>query len=264
MKSSTPARYIAYAASMIPEPQSPRGRPSPIALQPIAPVSGSNETCSIAPSIARIPDEQPPPSKAGPEAHEVQARHSAHPSTISPFVPRSTRSETSSEAQSPAVSRSPTTSPPTNRLIAGRQVTGVPAGTGSPSSPASNRTNPRSTGASTSSSGDGSRPAASQVMTVLPASTTSATAAGETPATAVAARTTRSIDSAAARRRVSRPASFRPNAHRVRSSSPHVICRLRAAPVAATRPVARSDERPDDGRGPEVDGEAVERPRRSA
>ena len=201
-------------------------------------------TASIAPAMARMPQEQPPPSKAGPEAQEVQARHSAHPRTISPFVPRSTRSETSSAAQSPAVSRSPTTSPPTNLLIAGRHVTVAFGITGSPSSEAGNRMLARSTGASTSSSGEGSRPAASQVMTVLPASTTSAIRPVSTPASRAASRITALMDSPAARRRIPRPSSFRPSAIRVRSSSPHVICRFSAAAVARTAPVERSATAP--------------------
>ena len=70
-------------------------------------------TLSIAPLVARMPQEMDPPSKAGPAEAEQATRKSRLPKTTSPLVPMSSSSAISSlwcmpEARIPAVISPPT------------------------------------------------------------------------------------------------------------------------------------------------------------
>ena len=68
---------------------------------------------SMAPSVARMPQEMSPPSKAGPAEQAQLIRNSLLPNTSSPLVPRSMNRAISSlfhsiDANAPAVMSPPT------------------------------------------------------------------------------------------------------------------------------------------------------------
>ena len=76
-------------------------------------VSLSMEQESMAPSVARMPQEMSPPSKAGPAEHAQLIRNSLLPNTSSPLVPRSMNSASSSLFQSMDANAPAVMSPPT-------------------------------------------------------------------------------------------------------------------------------------------------------
>ena len=101
--------------SMMPLPQRPTGfcPASPMMPKVGCMVSRSITQDSIAPSVARIPQEMSPPSKAGPAEQAQDIKKSRLPNTISPFVPRSIKRDSSSlfqimPAKVPAVMSPPT------------------------------------------------------------------------------------------------------------------------------------------------------------
>ncbi len=120
-KSKMPTENISAVASMMPDPQMPFGSVSPITVYSASKDAGSILTCSIPPCIPRIPNLMPSPSKAGPDAQEHDTSQLLFPKMISPLVPMSTRSDTSSESYMPEAITSPTASPPRNLLTLGRQ-----------------------------------------------------------------------------------------------------------------------------------------------
>ena len=101
--------------SMMPEPQMPTGfcPASPTMLSVGSMVSLSMTTASTAPSVASMPQEMSPPSKAGPAEQAQDIMKSRLPKTSSPFVPRSMNSENSSLSQIRLVSAPAVISPPT-------------------------------------------------------------------------------------------------------------------------------------------------------
>ena len=108
-----PTRSSSAMASIRPDPQIPTGFPPPTTLYSAIWPSGLSEICSMAPVVARMPQVIPPPSKDGPAEAEQHTSQSEFPMTSSPFVPRSIRSERSSESVMPVTRTSATTSPPT-------------------------------------------------------------------------------------------------------------------------------------------------------
>ena len=76
-------------------------------------VSRSMVQASIAPSVARMPQEMSPPSKAGPAEQAQLIRKSRLPNTISPLVPRSMNRDSSSLFQIMLISVPAVMSPPT-------------------------------------------------------------------------------------------------------------------------------------------------------
>ena len=76
-------------------------------------VSRSMCTDSTAPSVARMPQEMSPPSKAGPAEQAQDIIKSRLPNTSSPFVPRSMNRENSSLSQMRLAKAPAVISPPT-------------------------------------------------------------------------------------------------------------------------------------------------------
>ena len=108
-----PVRSISEIASIMPEPQMPRGLPPPMTRIDGSRVTGSIITDSIAPGVALMPHLMPLPSKQGPAEQAAVMIHSLLPIAISPLVPMSMNSASSSlrvifDASTPA-----TMSPPT-------------------------------------------------------------------------------------------------------------------------------------------------------
>ena len=108
-------RYSSAITSMMPLPQIPTGFwPSLPTMDNVgSSVSRSMVTASTAPSVARIPQEMSPPSKAGPAEQAQDIMKSRLPNTISPLVPRSMNRENSSLSQMRLVSVPAVISPPT-------------------------------------------------------------------------------------------------------------------------------------------------------
>jgi len=106
-----PRRNIWAMRSMRPEPHIPRGR-----LFPMMVMSMSVSVIlmvSMAPPMARMPQDTSPPSNAGPAEVEHPTSHSLLPSTTSPLVPTSIRRDSSSRRCRPERSMSAVISPPT-------------------------------------------------------------------------------------------------------------------------------------------------------
>ena len=74
---------------MMPLPQMPAGAAPPTTVMEGSMVSLSMVQASTAPSVARMPQEMSPPSKAGPAEQAQLIRNSLLPNTSSPLVPRS-------------------------------------------------------------------------------------------------------------------------------------------------------------------------------
>ena len=74
---------------MMPLPQRPAGAAPPTTVMVGSMVSLSMVQASMAPSVARIPQEMSPPSKAGPAEQAQLIKNSLLPKTSSPLVPRS-------------------------------------------------------------------------------------------------------------------------------------------------------------------------------
>ena len=145
-----PARWSSAIASMIPEPQTPvtcaAANPGssdqasvPITRMRGSSVSGSMRTRSIAPGAARCPHEICAPSNAGPVGLEAASRRSRLPSTISAFVPTSTRRLTSSARCGASERTTPAVSAPTWPAMHGSTYARAPGCTGRPSSRAGMR-----------------------------------------------------------------------------------------------------------------------------
>ncbi len=110
-----PQRNSSEIRSMIPLPQMPTHfcPSSPIIDRAGSMVALSMVTASTAPSVARIPQEMSPPSKAGPAEQAQDMRKSRLPKTISPLVPRSINRLISSLSQIPEARVPAVISPPT-------------------------------------------------------------------------------------------------------------------------------------------------------
>ena len=110
-----PAWNSSAIVSMMPLPQRPTGfwPGSPMMPNVGSIVSGSMTQDSIAPSVARMPQEMSPPSKAGPAEQAHETMKSRLPKTISPFVPRSMNRDSSSRSQSMLANVPAVISPPT-------------------------------------------------------------------------------------------------------------------------------------------------------
>ena len=100
---------------MMPLPQMPTGfcPESPTMVRVGSMVVLSMVQASMAPSVARIPLEISPPSKAGPAEQAQDMRKSRLPKTISPLVPRSMNRLISSLSQMPEARVPAVMSPPT-------------------------------------------------------------------------------------------------------------------------------------------------------
>ncbi len=83
-------KYRPEIMSIAADPQIPFGLQPPITSYSSKPESSSIFIFSTAPGAALIPHFNPPPSKAGPAEQAQAVIQSELPSTISPFVPRST------------------------------------------------------------------------------------------------------------------------------------------------------------------------------
>ena len=101
--------------SIMPEPQMPTGFcPSGPTMPSVGSmVSRSILTDSTAPSVARMPQEMSPPSKAGPAEQAQDIMKSRLPKTSSPLVPRSMNRLSASLSQMPEASVPAVMSPPT-------------------------------------------------------------------------------------------------------------------------------------------------------
>jgi len=136
----TPANIISATTSMMPEPQMPviviffvssakpgslDHRSEPMILNRGSSVSGSMRTRSMAPTVARWPDEICAPSNAGPVGLEAASMRSLLPSTISAFVPTSTISWMPSDWSGRSERIAPAVSAPTWPAMQGSTYTRV-------------------------------------------------------------------------------------------------------------------------------------------
>src|SRR3990172_4340115 len=99
--SRTPVIKASESRDINPLPQMPFGLPPPLTPFVGSQVSLLIHTSSIAPCVARIPLTTPAPSNAGPAEHAHVTSQSRLPSTVSPLVPTSRKSVTSSATSTP-------------------------------------------------------------------------------------------------------------------------------------------------------------------
>ena len=131
----TPVRRVEAA-----NPVSSDQRLEPMTRKRGSRVTLSMRTRSIAPGAARWPLEICAPSNAGPVGEDAASSRSREPSTISAFVPTSTRSVTSSARYGVSARIAPAASAPTCPAMHGSTYTRAPACAGSSSSRARTRT----------------------------------------------------------------------------------------------------------------------------